>query len=159
MISYIKNGWALSSIFLSLLVIIPIVTVTLFFIIPGDDTWIHLRNTVLNQYIKNSIILVLFVSMGTIVVGMLTAWLVTMYSFPFKKYIEWILVLPLAIPSYALAYVYSDILGYGGYITKLLAFILNSNIKSINFYSIYGAIFVFTFSLYPYVYLLTSMET
>ena len=154
MFKYVKNGWALSSIFLSLVVIIPILTVILFFVIPGDDTWIHLRETVLNNYIKNSITLVVFVSLGTILIGLSTAWVVTMYSFPFKRYIEWILVLPLAIPSYALAYVYSDILGYGGYITKILAIIFDSNIKSINFYSIYGGIFVFIFSLYPYVYLL-----
>ena len=62
--------------------------------------------------------------------------------------------MPLAIPSYAVAYCYADLLGYGGFITNNLGLIFNSNIKSINFYSIYGAVFVFIFSLYPYVYLL-----
>ena len=71
-----------------------------------------------------------------------------------KKYIEWLLVLPLAIPSYALAYVYSDLLSYGGYLILIFSYITNYEINSINFYSIYGAIFVFIFSLYPYVYLL-----
>jgi iron(III) transport system permease protein len=154
MISYIKNGWALLSIFLSLIVIMPILTVIFFFIIPGDTTWIHLRETVLTSYVFNSIILIIFVSIGTVLIGVITAWLVAMYIFPFKKYLEWLLFMPLAIPSYALAYVYADLLGYGGFIANICSFIFNDNLKSINLYSIYGAIFVFIFSLYPYVYLL-----
>ncbi len=154
MISYTKNSWALLSVLLSLIVIIPILSVIFFFIVPGDDTWIHLRETVLISYIFNSIILIIFVSIGTILIGVISAWLVTMYIFPLKKYIEWLLFLPLAIPSYAVAYVYADLLGYGGFITNTISLIFNHNIKSINFYSIYGAIFVFIFSLYPYVYLL-----
>ena len=53
-----------------------------------------------------------------------------------------------------LAYVYSDLLDYGGYFTLIISFLINTEVNSINFYSIYGAIFVFIFSLYPYVYLL-----
>ena len=85
MISYTKNSWALLSVLLSLIVIIPILSVIFFFIVPGDDTWIHLRETVLISYIFNSIILVIFVSIGTILIGVISAWLVTMYIFPLKK--------------------------------------------------------------------------
>ena len=151
---FFKNYWAYLSVILSLLVILPIIIIFLFIFHSGSDTWIHLKNTVLTSYIINSLILLIFSALGTLILGTVSAWLVVMYKFPFKKYIEWLLVLPLAIPSYALAYVYSDLLDYGGYLTVIFSFIINTEIKSINFYSIYGAIFVFIFSLYPYVYLL-----
>ncbi|MFL2682386.1 MAG: ABC transporter permease [Alphaproteobacteria bacterium] len=154
MTSFIKNSWAYFSVILSLIVIIPILTIFLFLFNTGDDTWLHLKNTVLTTYILNSLILLIFSALGTLILGVITAWLVTMYIFPMKKYIEWLLVLPLAIPSYALAYVYSDLLSYSGYLILIFSYITNYEINSINFYSIYGAIFVFIFSLYPYVYLL-----
>ena len=154
MINYLKHGWGLLSVLLSLVVIIPIFTIIFFLITPGNETWYHLRENVLSSYIINSLYLIIFVGFGSILIGVSTAWLVAMHNFPYKKYIEWLLFMPLAIPSYAVAYCYADLLGYGGFITHNLASIFNSNIKSINFYSIYGAIFVFIFSLYPYVYLL-----
>jgi len=151
---FLKNSWAYLSVILSLLVILPIIIIFLFLFHSGTDTWIHLKNTVLASYVINSIILLIFSAIGTIILGTVSAWLVVMYKFPFKKYLEWLLVLPLAIPSYALAYVYSDLLDYGGFLTAIFSFIINTEINTINFYSIYGAIFVFIFSLYPYVYLL-----
>jgi len=151
---FLKNSWAYLSVILSLIVIIPILIIFLFLFNTGDDTWLHLKNTVLTSYIVNSLILLIFSALGTLIIGVTSAWLVAMYIFPFKKYIEWLLVLPLAIPSYALAYVYSDLLNYGGFLTLTFSYIINNEINAINFYSIYGAIFVFIFSLYPYVYLL-----
>jgi iron(III) transport system permease protein len=123
MTSFIKNSWAYFSVILSLIVIIPILTIFLFLFNTGDDTWLHLKNTVLTKYILNSLILLIFSALGTLVLGVITAWLVTMYIFPMKKYIEWLLVLPLAIPSYALAYVYSDLLSYGGYLILIFSYI------------------------------------
>ena len=109
---FFKNYWAYLSVILSLLVILPIIIIFLFIFHSGSDTWIHLKNTVLTSYIINSLILLIFSALGTLILGTVSAWLVVMYKFPFKKYIEWLLVLPLAIPSYALAYVYSDLLDY-----------------------------------------------
>ncbi len=154
MSSFLRNSWAYLSVMMSLIVIIPILIIFLFLFNTGDDTWLHLKNTVLTSYIVNSFILLIFSALGTLILGIISAWLVTMYIFPMKKYVEWFLVLPLAIPSYALAYVYSDLLNYGGFLTLIFSYITNNEINSVNFYSIYGAIFVFIFSLYPYVYLL-----
>ena len=151
---FLKNSWAYVSVILSLIVILPILIIFFFLFYSGNDTWIHLKETVLASYAINSFILLIFSGIGTLLLGTVTAWLVVMYIFPFKKYLEWLLVLPLAIPSYALAYVYSDLLDYGGFLTTLFSLIMFKEINSINFYSIYGAIFVFIFSLYPYVYLL-----
>ena len=151
---FLKNSWAYVSVILSLIVILPILIIFFFLFYSGNDTWIHLKETVLASYAINSFILLIFSGIGTLLLGTVTAWLVVMYIFPFKKYLEWLLVLPLAIPSYALAYVYSDLLDYGGFLTTLFSLIIFTEINTINFYSIYGAIFVFIFSLYPYVYLL-----
>lgn len=154
MFIFFKNSWAYLSIILSLIVILPIIIILFFLFYSGNDTWTHLKDTVLTTYAINSFILLVFSAIGTLIIGTLSAWLVVMFIFPFKKYIEWLLVLPLAIPSYALAYVYSDLLNYGGFLTTLLSFIFFTEFNTINFYSIYGGIFVFIFSLYPYVYLL-----
>jgi len=123
---FFKNYWAYLSVILSLLVILPIIIIFLFIFHSGSDTWTHLKNTVLTSYIINSLILLIFSALGTLILGTVSAWLVVMYKFPFKKYIEWLLVLPLAIPSYALAYVYSDLLDYGGYLTVIFSFIINN---------------------------------
>ncbi|MFP6779605.1 MAG: iron ABC transporter permease, partial [Alphaproteobacteria bacterium] len=116
------------SVILSLIVIIPILIIFLFLFNTGDDTWLHLKNTVLTSYIVNSLILLIFSAFGTLILGVISAWLVSMYIFPMKKYIEWLLVLPLAIPSYALAYVYSDLLNYGGFLTLVFSYIINEEI-------------------------------
>ena len=154
----LKNGWVLFAILLSLIVVIPIVTVGSFFFIAEAENWNHLRSTVLSNYITNSLIIGFCVFILTVILGTVTAWIMSIYKFRFSKYLEWLLILPLAIPSYALCYVYSDIFGYEGIFSKIIDWILNSNSNFINFYSIEGAIFVFTFSLYPYVYILARQS-
>ena len=89
MINYLKHGWGLLSVLLSLVVIIPIFTIIFFLITPGNETWYHLRENVLSSYIINSLYLIIFVGFGSILIGVSTAWLVAMHNFPYKKYIEW----------------------------------------------------------------------
>ena len=100
----------LFAILLSLIVVIPIVTVGSFFIAEAEE-WLHLRSTVLSNYITNSLIIGFCVFVLTVILGTMTAWIISIYKFRFSKYLEWLLILPLAIPSYALCYVYSDIFG------------------------------------------------
>jgi len=150
----LRDGWVLLAIIFSLIVIIPIFVIVSFVFTPQNDTWSHLTSTVLNSYIINSIKIAIYVFFTTVIIGTVTAWIVSVYNFPFRKYFEWLLILPLAIPSYALCYVYAEILGFNGYINTLLINVVSINTNLLNFYSIKGAIFVFTFSLYPYVYIL-----
>jgi len=154
----IRDGWVLSAIILSLIVIVPITTIVSFIFTSQGDTWTHLSSTVLDDYIFNSIIIAIAVFVFTIFIGTISAWIVSIYNFPYKKYIQWLLILPLAIPSYALCYVYAEILGFNGYISNFTDVLFGFNTNFINFYSIEGAIFVFTFSLYPYVYILTRQS-
>ena len=119
MFKSLKDEWVLLAILLSLIVILPISTIISFIFVSGGETWIHLKSTVLNNYIINSFFIAFVVFLLTIIVGTITAWIITIYTFPFRKYIQWLLVLPLAIPSYALCYVYSDIFGFNGYFNNL----------------------------------------
>ena len=149
----LQNGWVLFAILFSLIVIVPIATVGSFVFINEGDTWLHLKETVLLNYITNSLVIALCVFIFSIIIGTMTAWIISMFNFPCSKYIDLLLILPLAIPSYALCYVYSETFGFNGFFSQMLQWLTNSNLYLVNFYSIEGAIFVFTFSLYPYIYI------
>jgi iron(III) transport system permease protein len=77
-------------------------------------TWSHLAATVLPEYVANTLLLCLAVGIGVIVIGVATAWLTTMHEFPGRRFFEWALVLPMAMPAYVLAYVYTDFLQFVG---------------------------------------------
>ena len=68
----------------------------------------------LPEYVANTLWLCLGVGAGVIVVGIATAWLMTMHDFPGRRVFEWALVLPLAVPAYVLAYTYTDLLQFVG---------------------------------------------
>ena len=154
---FIKDGWNISAILISSVILVPVISILVYLFYPTSDIWSHLIETVLYDYVTNSLILVLFVALGTAIIGVSTAWIVTMFEFPLRSYFEWFLVLPLAIPSYALSYVYTELFGLGGIAYINFKLFLGISGFSINFYSLPGAIFVFTFSLFPYVYLLSKI--
>ena len=77
-------------------------------------TWAHLAATVLPEYVGNTLLLCCAVAPGVILVGVGTAWLTAMHDFPGKRLFCWALVLPLAMPAYVLAYVYTDLLQFAG---------------------------------------------
>ena len=154
----LQNGWVLFAILFSLIVIVPIATVGSFVFINEGDTWLHLKETVLLNYITNSLVIALCVFIFSVIIGTITAWIISMFNFPCCKYIDWLLILPLAIPSYALCYVYSETFGFNGFFSQMFQWLTNSNSYLVNFYSIEGAIFIFTFSLYPYVYILARQS-
>jgi ABC-type Fe3+ transport system, permease component len=141
------------------LVALPVASVLTNILSGGTGaTWSHLATTVLPDYIANTLVLCLTVGVGVVVVGVGTAWLTTMHSFPGRRVFEWALVLPLAMPAYVLAYVYTDFLQFVG---PLQTFLRESFGWSKADYwfpevrSLGGAVGMFVFVLYPYVYLLT----
>jgi iron(III) transport system permease protein len=112
---------------------------------------------VLIDYVINSIVLVSGVSVLVMAIGSVTAWLVTNYNFFGKKFFEWGLILPLAIPPYILAYTFTglfDSYGTANEIARDLFNLQQSAVLFPNIRNIYGAIIVFAFTLYPYVYLI-----
>ena len=121
-------------------------------------TWSHLAATVLPEYGANTLLLCFAVGLGVIVVGVATAWLTTMHEFPGRRIFEWALVLPMAMPAYVLAYVYTDFLQFVGPLQSFLREFFGWSKADYWFpevRSLGGAVAMFVFVLYPYVYLLT----
>ncbi len=122
-----------------------------------SETWGHLSSTVLPEYIANSLWLCLGVGLGVGVVGVTTAWLTAMHEFPGRRIFEWALVLPLAVPAYVMAYVYTDFLQFVGPVQTFLRDSFGWEHGDYWFPDIRtlpGAMLMFVSVLYPYVYLL-----
>jgi iron(III) transport system permease protein len=116
--------------------------------------------TVLPGYVKNSLWLCLWVAIGTAMVGVGAAWLVTRCQFPGRAALEWALVLPLAMPAYVVAYAYTDLLQFSGPVQTTLREAFGWSRADYWFpdvRSLGGAAAMFVCVLYPYVYLLARV--
>ena len=115
----------------------------------------EMAQTVLPDYALTSLLLCLSVAFGVAMVGMATASAVTLFDFPGRRFFEWALLLPLAMPAYVVAYAYTDFLQYAGPLQSWLraSFGLQGRLLP-EVRSLGGAVLVFTAALYPYVYLL-----
>ena len=125
-----------------------------------SENWSHLYNYVLSDYVINSFLLITGVSILTSLIGIITSWLVTNFNFSGKKFFEWALILPLSVPPYILAYTYTGLFDASGSANTFLIEIFNLDKSTIifpNIRNIYGAVIVFSFTLYPYVYLICRM--
>jgi len=120
------------------------------------DVLSHLAGTVLPAYVATSLLLMVCVGAGAAVVGIATAWVVAAYDFPGRRIYEWALILPLAMPTYVMAYAFTDFFQFSGPVQTLLRELTGQPrlpwFPAIR--SWYGAALVFTFAFYPYVYLL-----
>jgi iron(III) transport system permease protein len=152
------DGWTISSILVAALVAIPIVTVIGLAFSPEENIWPHLASTVLPRYVTTTLALMVGVGIGTLFIGVGTAWIVTTCSFPGRKIFEWALLLPLAIPAYVIAFLYTDILEFAGPIQgalrELFGWVTPKDYWFPEIRSLGGAIIMMTLVLYPYVYML-----
>jgi iron(III) transport system permease protein len=150
--------WTLGAMVVALLVVAPLLALVYLALAPTDDIWSHLASTVLPVYVRTTFILMLGVGIGTFVIGVGTAWLVTMCRFPGSRIFQWVLLLPLAVPAYVIAYVYTDLLEFAGPIQGLLRDMFGWTTPRDYWFpqirSLGGAIAMMTLVLYPYVYLL-----
>jgi iron(III) transport system permease protein len=123
----------------------------------GDpDLWPHLAAYVLPVAIRDTAILLSGVAILTAVIGVGAAWIVTTFNFPGRGILLWLLPLPLAIPTYIAAYIYSDLLDAAGPVQTLLRLPFGwAGNRAVlpPVHSLGGAIFIFSVVLYPYVYL------
>jgi iron(III) transport system permease protein len=155
--SKILSPWYVLPIITLLIFLAPILIILSSIFSDYSDNWEHIYNYVLIDYVINSIVLVSGVSVLVMVIGSVTAWVVTNYNFFGKKFFEWGLILPLAIPPYILAYTFTglfDSYGTANEIARDLFNLQQSAVLFPNIRNIYGAIIVFAFTLYPYVYLI-----
>ncbi|NER81863.1 MAG: iron ABC transporter permease [Leptolyngbya sp. SIO1D8] len=160
------SGWAIAVLAIALLMASPLIAVIVgAFGHVGDaaagDILGHLAATVLPSYVFNSFGLMIGVGLGVLLLGVSTAWLVTMCEFAGRQIYEWALLLPLAAPAYLLAYTYTDFLEYFGPVQTTLrnwfgwqsvADYWFPNVRSLG-----GAIVLFSLVLYPYVYMLARV--
>ena len=155
--SKIFSVWHGIPLFILLFFLAPILIILSSVFADYSENWSHIYEYVLGDYILNSLILVSGVSILVMIIGSLTAWLVTNYQFFGKRFFEWGLILPLAIPPYILAYTFTGLFDSYGTMNEIARSLFNLQQNEMlfpNIRNIYGAIIVFSFTLYPYVYLI-----
>jgi iron(III) transport system permease protein len=151
------SGWTLGTLATAALVLLPSLMVLASLAAPASDNWAHLSATVLPGYVSNTLKLMALVAIMTGIVGVGTAWLTVMTRFPGHSVASWALVLPLAIPGYIVAYVYTDLLAFSGPVQTALRAVTGWNGGDYSFppvRSLPGAAIMLSLVLYPYVYLL-----
>jgi iron(III) transport system permease protein len=151
------NFWYISSLFISIFVIIPILTVFLSFFESTSNYYGILRDTFLFEYISNSIILLISVLLLTFLIGTGTAYLVSFYEFPLSNFFKWALILSFAVPPYIYAYsltAFFENYGTAYSILKSLFGDKNYNLYIPKFDGMLGVILSLSFSLFAYVYIL-----
>ena len=136
---------------------LPVVVVALSVFQSSGDIWQHLHETVLAEYISNSLLLALGVGCLSLPLGVIPAWLVTLYRFPGSRQLEWALLMPLAMPAYIVAYTYTGMLDVAGPLQSWLRAEFSWQYGDYWFpdiRSLPGATLVLSLTLYPYIYLL-----
>jgi|EP01093_Parvamoeba_rugata_P010874 iron(III) transport system permease protein len=150
--------WLIGAFVIAMMVAAPIIAVAYLAFFPTENIWPHLASTMLPRYVKNTAVLMLGVGVGVTLLGVSSAWVVTMCKLPGKRFFEWAMLLPMAVPAYIVAYVYTDLLEYAGPVQRLLRDIFGwSSAADYWFPDIRtkgGAILVLSLTLYPYVYML-----
>ena len=150
-------AWTIIVALILAVIALPVVTVFLIALAPADNIWPHLSRTVLPGSLKRTLLLAAGTGTLTFLIGTATAWLITMYRFPGRAILDRVLVLPLAVPTYIVAYCYVELLDYAGPIqTGLRTTFGWTHVTDYWFpqvRSLPGAIVIFSSVLYPYVYL------
>ena len=152
------SSLTLGALLIAVLIATPVISVFSNVFAGGTSgTWSHLASTVLPEFIRNTVILCVGVGLGVSSIGITTAWLTTMLDFPGRRFFQWALVLPLAVPAYVMAYVYTDFLQFVGPVQSWLRETFGWRPGQYWFPDVRtpgGAVAMFMFVLYPYVYLL-----
>ena len=152
------DPWSAGALVIAALAICPILAVVWIAFHPGENIWPHLLATTLPRYLTNTLMLMLCVGALSAAVGTGAAWLISMYRFPGARWLEWLLLLPLAIPAYVGAYALVDFLEYAGPVQTALRETFGwQDARDYRFPPIRSrgaAVIVLTCSLFPYVYLL-----
>ena len=150
------SPWSIGAVAIAVLLSVPIVVVAVGAFAPADGVWSHLASTVLPEYLRNSLILVIGSGSLALVVGVSTAWLVATHDFPGRRIFEWALVLPLSVPAYIAGYTYAGMLDVTGPLqraARALIPALSDRFIVIPIMRIETMVLIFALVLYPYVYL------
>ena len=149
--------WRPSIVGTALILSLPILTIAFSVFEPPGENWQHLKDTVLPEYLGNSLLLTFGVGSGTLLIGVSTAWLTAMCRFPGKNLFVWLLLLPMAMPAYIVAYTYTGMFDFAGPVQTTIRDWTGWRYQEYYFpqiRSMGGAIAMLSLVLYPYVYLL-----
>ncbi len=139
------------------LLLMPLLVVFSSLLSPDLALWQHLLATVLPDYLQNSLLLAAGVGAGALLLGTSLAWLIVFFRFPGRNLLQWLLLLPMAMPAYIIAYSYTGLLDFAGPVQSLLRDLFGWRYGDYYFpqvRSLGGAILLLSLVLYPYVYLL-----
>ena len=151
------SGWLIAIALILAVMLLPVAAILVLAFNPSSNAWPHLAATVLPGATANTLLLAAGTGFLSLLAGTATAWLVTMYRFPLRSTIDRLLILPLAMPTYIVAYCYVELMDYAGPVQSTLrsAFVWKTagdywfpDIRSLP-----GATVIFASVLYPYVYL------
>lgn len=152
------SPWSVGALLIGLAVVGPILAVLWMALNPEDNVWPHLMATTLPRYMSNTAVIAGSVALLAAVVGTGAAWLIAMYRFPGSRYLEWLLLFPLAIPAYVGAYSLVDFLEYSGPVQSGLRGLMGWETARDYWFpeirSRWAAVIVLAAALNPYVYLL-----
>ncbi|WP_313309133.1 ABC transporter permease [Stutzerimonas nitrititolerans] len=116
--------------------------------------WAHLWETQMARLLGNTVVLLLGVGVGVTLLGVSLAWLTSLCEFPGRRWLDWALMLPFAIPAYVLAFVFIGLLDFAGPVQTLAREWFGSTVRFPPVRSTGGVILVLVLVFYPYVYLL-----
>ena len=153
------SGWFFFAFLVASMAALPVLVIVLTALENTGSLWTHVLGNVLPQAAKTTLTLLLGTGVLVVILGTGSAWLVTAYDFPGRRVLEWALLLPLAVPTYIMAYAYMDVLSplgsFQGMVRAILGYSSPREFRLPDIRAMWGAIMLFGFVLYPYVYFTT----
>lgn len=150
--SYI-NGWFLGLVLILLLVLLPIGYIVSQLFLPASEGWTHIVDSLLFDYSMNTLWLLIGVALLSWLFAVPTAWLTTAFRFKGSKYMDWMLMLPLSMPTYIVATTYADMCSYTGTFQHFYHSLTGDDLP-FDIMSMWGASLVMASVLYPYTYIM-----
>ena len=154
-----SKKWTFVSYLIALVLMIPVFVMLIGGISAQADLFSHLWQTVLPTYLKNTLLLALFVVSLALLFGITCAAIISYTNVAFKKQLRWLLLLPLAMPAYLIAYLYTDLFDYAGPVQRALRAWFDWHSPNDYWFfdirSLIGAAFMLALVLFPYIYMLT----
>lgn len=153
----LSDPWQGGLLFVSLIIGLPVIVIFASLIDPQWVLWQHLAETVLADYVVNTLILACSVGVGSLLIGTALAWVISRYQFYMRNLVQWLVLLPLAMPAYIIAYTYTGLLDFTGPLQAGLREWFGWSYGDYWFpevRSLSGAIIMMVLVLYPYVYML-----
>jgi len=149
--------WILFSLFIAFFLSFPILSLIFNVVLNYNSEWNIVLNIEIWNYLFNSICIIFFQSIFVAFFGVISAWIVTRYDFPLRRIIDLFLLLPLSIPPYVAAIAYGELFDYSSYsqifFRENVSFLSDVDLPNIR--SLPGVIFIFSITLYPYVYIIS----